>query len=112
MRRGVSEFVRSGGGRRRLGCCRRRVFGGGLVQVQDRAAQPIQTSDRELVALAQQLEYQVQPGPGRLRAGGVIDVNVLYGDPGPDQRVGLVVGVLVGASCRRFPPGRMLWLWV
>src|ERR1035441_2906907 len=59
-------------------------------QVQDRAAKPVQPGDLQGVTVAQQLQHEVELGPGGLGAAGGIDVDVASGDAGSDQSVHLV----------------------
>ena len=59
-------------------------------QVQDRAAEPVQPGDLQGVAGAQQLQHEVELGPGGLGPAGGVDVDVGGGDAGPGQGVDLV----------------------
>jgi hypothetical protein len=64
--------------------------------VQQGAAEPVEAGDLERVAGAQQLHDEVEPRPGRPRAAGDVDVDVALGNAGTQERVDLVVGVLIG----------------
>src|SRR5690606_24235137 len=63
-----------------------------------RAPDSVQAGAYENVSSAQHLVHHVPLWPGGLRAGGVVDVDVLLGDAGADQRVALGVGVLVAGG--------------
>jgi hypothetical protein len=52
-------------------------------QVQHRAGEPVEPGDLQRVALAQQLEHEVELRPGRLRAACTVDVDVVAVDARP-----------------------------
>jgi hypothetical protein len=71
--------------------------------MQDRAAEAVKPCDLERVAVAQHPQEGVELGPAGLGAASVIDINVLGGHAGADERVDLVVRVLLGGRDARVP---------
>jgi len=65
-------------------------------QVQDRAAEAVQSRDLQCVALAQDPQDDVELRAAGLRAAGVVNVDVTRGDAGASERIDLVLGILVG----------------
>jgi hypothetical protein len=65
-------------------------------QVQHRPRQPVQPGDLQRVALAQQLQDEIEFRPGRLRPGRLVQMDVLAEHSGAQQRVDLMIGILVG----------------
>lgn len=63
--------------------------------MQQGAAEPVEAGDLERVASTQQLHHEVELRPGRLGTGRDVEVDIASGDAGAQQRVDLVVGVLV-----------------
>ena len=64
--------------------------------MKDRSTEAIESRDLEGVAVAEDPQDLVEPGPAGFRAAGVVDVDVVLGDPGALERVDLMVGILLG----------------
>jgi len=67
-------------------------------QVQHGATEPIQPGHHQHISVSQDPQHQVQLRAGCLGAAGVVDMDVVPGDAGPGQGVGLVVRVLLGGG--------------
>nr|WP_131736091.1 ATP-binding protein [Actinomadura roseirufa] len=65
-------------------------------QMQHRPGQPVQAGHLQRVTLAQQLQHQIELRARGLRAGRLVEIDVLAGHSSPQERVDLVVGILVG----------------
>jgi hypothetical protein len=70
-------------------------------QVQRGAGEPVEPRDLQHVALAPQLEHEVELRPGCLRTTRGVDVDVVAADAGRQQGVDLMIGVLVGGRGAR-----------
>ncbi len=67
-------------------------------QVQHGSSEPIQPGHHQHIPVSQDPQHQVQLRPRGLSAAGVVDMDVVPGDPGPGQGVGLVVRVLLSSG--------------
>ena len=78
-------------------------FGAEGHQVQHRAGQPVQPRDDQHIALAQDLQHQVQLRPGGLRTGGGVDVDVALGAPGAASASAWWSGFCSAVETRPYP---------
>jgi len=72
-------------------------------QVQHGTSEPIQPGHDQHIPIPQDPQDEVQLRAGCLRAAGVINMDVVSGDAGPGQGIGLVVRVLLGGGDPRVP---------
>ena len=72
-------------------------------QVQNRTSEAIQPGHHQHVPVPQHPQDQIQLRPGRLGAAGMIDMDIVAGDPRPQQGIDLMVRVLLGGGDPRVP---------